>query len=156
MPTKTKLTLEGLEDYLEMLVELDKDVDSAAGEALVAGADVLVDDMKRRASWSRRIPPYIRRTPLMRDGNRVYVYVGLLHGTPQDIARMGATYEYGGKQSGEIVAVRVRKTVGGEKGTVRRISRPWIKARPFIRPGLNQYRKAKDAMAKVFEEWLEK
>jgi len=177
MPTKVTLTLDGFDQYLEDLVKAGEDIDQVADEALAAGADVLVEGMRRRASWSRRIPPFINRSRVMRDGNKHFVYIGVLHGSPLPIARMAATYEFGGrkvareyKRKNEDGTTRERSDVRrydtryGKKGTKiewktagRRVSRPWIKARPWMRRTLrSDAESAKAAMEEVFQEWLNK
>lgn len=49
MATSAKLTLKGLEEYLEKIAAAGKDVDEAVAKAVLAGAEVLQEGMQMRA-----------------------------------------------------------------------------------------------------------
>jgi HK97 gp10 family phage protein len=49
MPIKSRLVTKGFEEYLEKLAKAGQDIDEITDEALVAGGEVLVAGMKRRA-----------------------------------------------------------------------------------------------------------
>lgn len=141
MATRTTLTLEGFEAYLETLVKAGQDIDQVAEEGLAAGGDVLVAGMQQRAPY-RRISQAIRRTRVMADGNKRYLYVGVLRGTDAETARIANVWEFGGRSS-------------PSPKNPKRHPRPGIRARPFVRPTLRQdARKAREAQVRVFEEWL--
>jgi len=132
---KATLKLEGLEQYLEELVKAGKDIDKVAEESLEKGADVFIGGMQRRAPFDR-IRVRIRKSRMGRDGNKRYVYVGVLRG---EDARIANVWEFGGP--------------GKKAGRMHRA----ITARPFIRPSLRQdANKARKAMEDVFQEWLKK
>lgn len=140
MPTKVTLDLEGLEAYLEKLMEAGEDIDPIAEQALDKGADVFVAGMKRRAPYER-IRVRIRKSKMGRDGNKRYVYVGVLRDTPAEEARLANAHEFGGPG---------KKNIRGRKH--RRIV-----AHPYIRPALRQdAKKARAAMEDVFQDWLKK
>jgi len=150
MPTKAKFILDGFEAYLEELVKAGEDIDQIAEEALSAGANILVGGMQRRAP-QQHIRDAIRRTGAMHDGNKVYIYVGVLRGTNAELARRAATWEFGGRDM-EKRTEKQQKSDAKHKG---RKSRPGIKAHPFIRPALqNDSKAARAAMEEIFQEWL--
>jgi hypothetical protein len=135
---KATLKLEGFEEYLEELVKAGKDIDRVAEEGLDKGADVFVAGMQRRAPYGR-IRTRIRKSGMGRDGNKRYIYVGVLRGTEAEDARIANVWEFGGP--------------GKKAGRMHRV----ITARPFIRPSLRQDAgKARKAMEDIFEEWLKK
>ncbi len=47
--TKSTLTTRGFEEYLERIARAGDDVDAVADEALMAGAEILLDGMNKRA-----------------------------------------------------------------------------------------------------------
>jgi hypothetical protein len=138
---KAKLTLEGFDAYLEELVRAAKDIDQVAEAGLDAGGDVFVAGMQRRALHGV-IKNAIGKTLVMKDGNKRYLYVGVLRGTDAETARIANVWEFGGRSS------------PSPKNPARH-PRPGIVACPFIRPTLrNDARKARAAMEDVFQDWL--
>ena len=134
------MKLEGFDEYLETLAKASKDIDQVAEECLEAGSDVLVAGMQRRAPHGI-IRNALRKTAIMKDGDKRYLYVGVLRGTDAETARIANTWEFGGPG---------KKNVAGRQHRV-------ITARPFIRPTLrNDAKKARAAMVEIFESWLEK
>ncbi len=143
MATHAKLEFLGLEDYLEILQEAGQDIDQIAEEGLEAGADVFVAGMQRRAPFER-IRVRIRKSRIGRDGNKRYIYVGVLRDTPAEDARIANVWEFGGRTS-------------PSSKNPKRKSRPGIRARPFIRPSLRQdAKKARAVMEDIFQNWLKK
>ena len=154
MPTKTKLDLDGFDQYLEDLVQAGEDIDQIAEEALIAGAGVLVGGMQRRATFSKKVHGAIKRTDVMHDGNKHYLYVGVLRDTDAEIIRKAAAWEFGGRDMSKPRTEKQQKSDAKHKN---RISRPGLEAHPFIRPALrNNAKAAKAAMEAVFQEWLNK
>jgi hypothetical protein len=138
---KVTLTLDGYEAYLEELQKAGEDIDLVAEQCLDAGADVLVAGMQRRAPYDR-IKKVIRKTVIMADGNKRYLYVGVLRGTDAETARIAAVWEFGGR------------TTPSPKNP-RRKPRPGIRMKPYIRPTLrNDARKARAAQEDIFQDWL--
>jgi HK97 gp10 family phage protein len=141
MTTRATLTLEGLDDYLELLKKAGEDIDRVAEEGLLAGGDMLVSGMQSRAPFSR-IANAVRRTSIMKDGNKRYLYVGVLRGTDAETARIANVWEFGGR------------TTPSPKNRSRH-PRPGIQARPFMRPTLRRdAKKAQEALVNVFQNWL--
>lgn len=141
MTTRATLSLEGFDAYLEELRKDGEDLNLVAEDGLEAGANVFVGGMRRRAPFER-IRLRIRKSGMGRDGNKRYVYVGVLRGTPAEDARIAAVWEFGGRTSPSP------KNSG-------RIPRPGIRARPFIRPSLRQDAgKAREKIEEKFQEWL--
>jgi HK97 gp10 family phage protein len=130
MATSAKLTLKGLEEYLEKIAAAGKDVDEAAARAVLAGAEVFQEGMQRRApERTGNLKNNIRIYGPEQDGNFVFCEVGLIHRrgwTDADTARYGNAQEYGTSS---------------------------MPAHPFIRPTLLEDRKkAQDAMKESLEE----
>lgn len=141
MPTRPNFKLEGFDAYLEELVRAGQDIDTVCEECLEVGSDILMAGMIRRASYSDRIMENIKKTAMMKDGNKRYLYIGVLRSTPAAIARMANANEFGGP---------------GKENRKGRKHRN-IQARPYIRPTLrSDAQKARDAMGEVFQEWLKK
>jgi hypothetical protein len=141
MTTRATLTLDGFDAYLETLAKAGQDIDRVAEQCLAAGSDVLVGGMQKRAPYGL-IKQAIRKTVIMADGNKRYLYLGVLRGTDAETARIAAVWEFGGR------------TTPSPKNP-RRKPRPGIKARPYIRPTLrNDAKKARAAMEDVFQDWL--
>ena len=143
MTTKATLKLEGFEAYLEELNKAGEDINLVAEEGLEAGADVFVAGMKRRAPFER-IRMRIRKSRMGRDGNKRYIYVGVLRDIPTEDVRIANVWEFGGRTS-------------PSPKNPRRKPRPGIRARPYIRPSLRQDAgKARMKMVDKFQEWLKK
>ncbi len=143
MTTKATLTLEGFDAYLEKLSQAEHDINQIVEEGLDAGADVFVAGMKRRAPFER-IRRRIRKSAMGRDGNKRYLYVGVLRDTPAEDARIANVWEFGGRTS-------------PSPKNPKRKPRPGIRARPYIRPSLRQdAKRARVALEDKFQEWLDK
>ena len=84
---KATLKLEGFDAYLEELARDGEDIDLIAEQGLEAGADVFIAGMQRRAPFER-IRTRIRKSRMGRDGNKRYLYVGVLRDTPAEDARI--------------------------------------------------------------------
>lgn len=135
---KATLTLDGLDEYIEELLRDERDIDLVNEEGLDAGADVFVGGMQRRAPFER-IRRRIRKSRMGRDGNKRYIYVGVLRDTPAEDARIANVYEFGGP--------------GKKSGRLHRR----IRARPYIRPSLRQdASRARQKQVEIFQRWLEK
>jgi len=138
---KVTLTLEGFEEYLDALMKAGQDIDKVAEQCLEAGADVLVAGMQKRAPY-QEIKQACRMTKVMADGNKRYLYLGVLRGTDAETVRIAAVWEFGGRTS-------------PSPKNPRRHPRPGIRAKPYIRPTLrNDAKKARAAMEDIFQDWL--
>jgi hypothetical protein len=139
---KATLSLDGLDEYLEKLRQAEQDIDQVAEEGLMAGSAVLIDGMQARAPFLF-LRQAIRQSAVMKDGNRRYLYLGVLRGTDAETARIANVWEFGGRQERS-----------NRHGT--RWPRPNIVARPFIRPALREdARRARNALVRVFRDWLD-
>ncbi len=130
MATSAKLTLKGLEEYLEKIAAAGKDVDEAAAKAVLAGAEVLQEGMQMRApERTGNLRANIRIYGPEQDGNFIFCEIGLIHKrgwTDADTARYGNAQEYGTSS---------------------------MPAHPFIRPTIQEDRKkAQNAMKESLEE----
>jgi HK97 gp10 family phage protein len=80
---KAVLSTKGLEETLERLAQMGKDMDAAVARALPIGGQVLVDGMRRRApEKTGDLKRHIGMTPVIRAGNFSFVIVGLYPGEP--------------------------------------------------------------------------
>lgn len=127
MPVKTKLTTKGFAEYLEAIATAGENVDEAADEALIAGADVLLDGMRRRAPEDTgNLKGELKRTEPRVDGNWHVIEIGLIQ-TDAETARYGTAQEYGWG--------------------------PDNPARPYIRPTIDEdQRAARAAMVEKFKQ----
>jgi hypothetical protein len=138
---KVTLTLEGFDEYLEKLQKAGQDIDQVAEQCLDAGGDVLVAGMQARAPYSV-IKQACRKTAVMADGDKRYLYLGVLRGTDAETARIAAVWEFGGRSS-------------PSPKNPKRHPRPGIKMQSYIRTTLrNDAKKARAAMVDVFQDWL--
>ena len=117
MATTGKLSLKGLDEYLERLAAAGRDVDLAAAKALAAGADVALAGMRERvAVLTGDLQDNLKSTEPMQDGNYVYVKVGLISADPE-ISRYGNAQEFG--TSSMPAHPYVRPTFDEDKGPIR-------------------------------------
>ena len=129
MTTRARITTQGFEEYLERIVSAGMDVDAAAGEAVIAGGDVLLDGMTRRVPKdTHNLEEHLARGEPKREQNFTYVWVGMRPGTDAETARYGNAQEYG--TSSMPAQSYIRATRDQDSG------------------------KARKAMKRVFERWL--
>jgi HK97 gp10 family phage protein len=96
MAVHGSLTLKGLDEYLEKLVQAGKDVDKAAANALIAGGDViLAGEQDRVARLTGELASKLERTELKQEGNYISVQVGVSINAEDEIARYGNAQEFG-------------------------------------------------------------
>lgn len=129
MPVRFKLETKGLADYMELLQQLGGDLDEAAGAALDAGGDVLVNGMRRRAPKdTHNLERRIGKTAAQRDGNFHFIVVGLVN-ADAETARYGTAQEYGTSS---------------------------MAAHPYLRPAIDEDMKAaRRRMKEVFQERIQ-
>jgi HK97 gp10 family phage protein len=119
MPVRVKMELKGLEEYLEQLVQVEKDVDAVAANALKAGGDVLLKGMQRRVPKdTHNLEQNLKCTEPVRDGNYTFVEVGLSKDTDAETARYGTAQEYG--TSSMEAQAYIRPTVDADAGKARK------------------------------------
>jgi HK97 gp10 family phage protein len=94
-----KINLKGLEEYLEKVAKSGRDVDQAAGNAVLAGAEVARDGMRTRAPKdTHNLENHIQIKGPEQDGTKIFCEVGLIHDdafTDAETARYGNAQEYG-------------------------------------------------------------
>lgn len=108
MPARTSWTTKGFESYLENLARIGTDVDEAAAEALLAGAEILQEAIQ--AETPVRDPKVKAKEPVGnlrahikikgpdQDGNYHVVEVGIIHDkrfTDANTARYGNAQNFG-------------------------------------------------------------
>ncbi len=109
-----RVTTKGLEESLEALAQLGRDLDAAAGRALLAGGEVLKAGMRRRVPKdTHNLEEHIDIDGPHRDGNFHYVEVGVVN-ADAETARYGNAQEYG--TSSMAAQPYVRPTVDADKG----------------------------------------
>ena len=126
MPIKTRLTTKGFAEYLERLAQAGKNIDAIAGEALLAGGEVLLEGMRRRVPVdTHNLQNHLKLAGPTQDGNFSYVEVGLV-GADAETARYGNVQEFGSSS---------------------------MAAQPYVRPTMDEdMKKARAKMKEVFEK----
>lgn len=95
MTVRIKVETKGFAEYLERVAELSGDVDRIAGDALEAGAQILLDEMKERVPvLTRNLKDHLAASAVQQDANFVYVDVGILD-ADRDTAIYANVQEYG-------------------------------------------------------------
>lgn len=114
MAIRMKLSTKGLEDAMEALAALGKDLDAAAATALMAGGEVLLDGMKQRVPKdTHNLEEHLVIEGPNQDGNFHSIEVGVVH-ADAETARYGNAQEYG--TSSMAAQSYVRATVDADKG----------------------------------------
>ncbi|NMC84292.1 MAG: hypothetical protein GYA58_03300 [Anaerolineaceae bacterium] len=124
MTTHGKLTLNGLEEYLEEIAQAGRDVDEAAARALLAGAEVLEEGMEKRVPVDiGNLRNHIKIKGPEQEGNFIFIEVGVIHDkafTDAETARYGNVIEYGSaSKKGKDAQPYIRPTLAEDKGKAR-------------------------------------
>lgn len=133
MPTKVSISSSaGFEDFLSELSNADKDVDAVVDRALLAGAQPILEEMKRLVPKdTKNLLAHIRVKGPTRTGNDHQIEVGIIQDrtlTDPKTAIYANVMEFGSSS---------------------------VKASPYIRPGYDHKKKeAIRVMKQVFEEEL--
>jgi len=127
MTFKASLNTKGFAEYLERIAEVGGNVDEAADEALLAGAEILLAGMVARAPEDTgNLKSELKRGDVQVDGNYHFIEVGLIE-TDERTAVYGNAQEYGWG--------------------------PNHSAHPYVRPAIDEDgKKAKAAMIDVFKQ----
>lgn len=92
---KGQLSLRGLSEYLEDLARAGQDVDAAARRALEAGAQPILEQMKRDVPKdTHNLENHLVADGPHQDGNFVYVDIGIVN-ADEHTAIYGNVQEYG-------------------------------------------------------------
>jgi HK97 gp10 family phage protein len=127
MTCRSSFTLKGLEEYLEVIAQAGQDVDQAAENAVVAGGDVILDGLWRRVPRDTGyLAETLDRTEPERNGNFVFVEVGMPRDAPSDVARYGNVQEYGSAST--PAQPYMRPTFDEDKGKMRKAQRASLEA----------------------------
>jgi HK97 gp10 family phage protein len=96
MAVRAKITTTGLEETLEALANMGRDVDIMVDQALEAGGGVLLEGMQRRVPKdTRNLEKHLALEGPIQDGNYHYILVGMERGIDAETARYGNSQEYG-------------------------------------------------------------
>ena len=96
MPVRGVFQLNGLDDYLEKIAQAGEDVDKAAENAVAAGGDVVLDIMLENVPrLTGELASKLERTEPKRDGNYIFVEVGVSINAEDEVARYGNVQEFG-------------------------------------------------------------
>ena len=130
MVCRASFTLKGLDEYLEKIAQAGLDVDQAAAHAVVAGGDVLVTGMVKRApEKTGNLKRHLQRTKPVLEGNVTFILVGVLDGEYLPDAKL-ATYanvqEYGSAHT--PAHPYIRPTFDEDKSKMRAAERAALQA----------------------------
>lgn len=99
MTTQWKIDLKGLNEYFDSIKEMLKDSEEAAARAIMAGAEVAQEGMKRRVPVkSGNLKAHIKIKGVNFDGKSFWADVGVIHDiafTDPKTARYANVQEYG-------------------------------------------------------------
>lgn len=127
MTSRASFSLKGLDDYLEKIVQAGKEVDEAAEKAVVVGGDVMLNGLWQRVPRDTGyLAETLDRTAPERDGNFVFVEVGMPRNAPADVARYGNVQEYGSADT--PAQPYMRPTFAEDKAKMRRAQRASLEA----------------------------
>jgi HK97 gp10 family phage protein len=111
---RIRLNTKGMEESFETLAQMGKDLDAAAGKALMAGGEVFLAGMRQRVPKdTRNLEAHLVIDGPRRDGNFQVIEVGLVK-ADAETARYGNAQEYG--TSSMAAQPYVRPTVDADKG----------------------------------------
>lgn len=132
MAVKGKLSIKGLEKYMEDLAAAGRDVDAAAARALTAGGQVALNGMLRRVPRdTHNLAEHLEARAPEKDGNFVFVEVGMRKNPApdEDTARYGNSQEYG--TSSMPAQPYIRPTFDEDKAAISKAMRDSLKAEGF-------------------------
>ena len=120
MASKTYISLRGFEEYREKIVAAGRDIDAVVQTALIEGAEVAKQGMKRRVRKDTyNLQDHIQIDGPHQEGNYSYVDVGVIHKiefTDAETARYGNAQEYG--TSSMEAQPYIRPTMKGDKARI--------------------------------------
>ena len=118
MTTRAKISTKGFEEYLEKLASIGADVDESIQRALIAGAEVAVEGMRRRVPKdTHNLEKHIQATEVKQNGNFSFVEIGVLN-ADDETARYGNAQEYG--TSSMPAQPYIRPTIAEDREKIRR------------------------------------
>lgn len=130
---RAKLSLKGMEEYLETIAKAGGDVDAACADALKAGAEVAVDGMRRRVAVDTgNLKDSLRVSDVQQDGNTISVEMGLLSGTEAATARYGNAQEFG--SSSMPAHPYIRPTMAEDKNKITTAMKQSLQENGFVDP----------------------
>jgi HK97 gp10 family phage protein len=128
MPVKHKMTLSGVDAFLEAIAAAGRDVDAAVERTLNSSANMVLADMKRRVPVDKGyLRDHLRKWGPGRVGNYHWVFVGL-DMSDRENALHGVFVEYGTTK---------------------------MEAQPYIRPAFDENKRAiRQAQIKSLKRFL--
>lgn len=122
MAVRTRMSLKGLDEYLEALAKAGRDVDAVAAKALEAGAKVMQARMIALVPVDTgNLKDHIKIKGPIQNGNYIYIEVGIIHDrdfTDDETARYANSVEYG--NSSMAAQPFIRPAIEGGKGAALR------------------------------------
>lgn len=116
---RASLDTKGINETLEDLLHKIEDIDDAAGDALAAGGDVLLQGMERRVPRdTNNLANHLERTPVEQEGNYLSIHVGLSKRANKRTAIYGTVQEYG--SSSNAAQPYVRPTIDSDMSHAQR------------------------------------
>jgi len=122
MTTRVKVSTKGFEEYLEKLAQAGLDVDQSIQKALLAGAEVAKEGMKKRAPKdTHNLEEHVKIDGPFQEGNFSYLAVGIIHKesfTDAETARYANSQEYG--TSSMPAQPYIRPTMNEDAGKIKK------------------------------------
>jgi HK97 gp10 family phage protein len=130
MATRLRIDTKGFEAYLERVALAGLSVDDAARRAVMAGAEVAKEGMRKRVPVDTgNLQEHIDFTDPELEGNTVFVLVGVIE-ADADTARYGTAQEYG--SSNMVAQPYVRPTMDHDAARIKAAMRAALEAEGLL------------------------
>lgn len=123
---RTRLETKGVSEYLERVAAAGRDIDEVTDRMLMAGGEVLLKGMRRRAPvLTHNLQGKLTIVGPVREGNTHYIWVGIPPNVDKDTARYALAQEFGwgDKQGAKAGQPYVRPTLDADSGAARKAMR---------------------------------
>lgn len=130
MATRVIFSTKEIINYLEDLVNKNKNIDQVVPRALKAGGEILLDGMKKRVRKdTHNLEEHLEMDGPHQDGNYHFVKVGLSQKTDAETARYANAQEYG--TSSMSAKSYIRATMDHDRSKARKAMLAVIKEELF-------------------------
>lgn len=138
MPVRSRWEMKGLSEALENIVQAGKDIDAAAERAVQAGGEIVLGSMQADVPVGKapddphpgQLKSFLEVSEPIREGNAVYVDVGIAKGAPAEVHVYGGVQEYG--SSSNEPQPYIRPAFDKNKSLVRATMRETLEAEGLL------------------------